>query len=52
MDLPEILPWKWLATTVGNLTRPNHDAAPVVNLYRLVAPVNCRFAKQEPRVWR
>jgi hypothetical protein len=45
MDLPEIRPWKWLATTVGKLTRPNHDPAPVVDLYRPVAPVNCGFAK-------
>jgi hypothetical protein len=29
----------------GNLTRPNHDPAPVVDLYRLMAPVNCGFAK-------
>jgi hypothetical protein len=45
MDLPEIRPWKWLATTVGNLTRPNHDPAPVINLYWLMATVNCGFAK-------
>jgi len=45
MDLPEIRPWKWLATTVGKLTRRNHDPEPVVDRYRLVATVNCGFAK-------
>ena len=33
------------AMGTGNLTRPNHDPAPVVDLYRLMAPVNCGFAK-------